>query len=139
LLIRSQLNIALSSEGLSHQALKFRDQLVQVDPGRVYFLAPREREQLRREFGAEVNGAPSRGRELFDPATPRHVFDHIEIRRDHCQQVVEVVRDASSESADQLHFLALVKLFIGDLSKGPDDGSVGGPDKREFFPNGCTR
>ena len=79
-------------------------------------LLPAERQKLASETGGPSSGFLDDGdafQRFFQWSTlgaARHLTDELEVSRDNCQQIVEIVRDTACELADCFHLLGLGQL-----------------------------
>ena len=86
---------------------------VELEDPRRHRLTAGEPEQLARD----MRGARGRGLDRFEIAADGAVGAgrlqrQLDVPLDHAQHVVEVVRDAAGEAADQLHLLRLGQLLL---------------------------
>ena len=72
-----------------------------------------ERQQLLRQAGGALGGAPDLGGRMLPIRPGRHLFDQlVAVAQQDGDQVVEVVGDAGGEAADGLHLLRLAQLVL---------------------------
>jgi hypothetical protein len=67
---------------------------------------------LLRQSLAALGRVPDGGELSLQPLVGDPADQQVDVAEDYCQQVVEVVRDASGELADRLHFFACTRLRI---------------------------
>ena len=112
--------------------LHLLDQRVRIEHTWHEHLAPAEGKELAGECGGAVGGAA----DLLEVAAVRRrgwkfEQDEIAIAADHGEHVVEVVRDATGETADRLHLLRLNELplellALSDVDEGiPPESRIG--------------
>ena len=120
---------ALADQPLE-QHVQVVNHLAEVDDLRAQRLLARERQQVAHQRGGAVGVLPDLD-DVLERRVGRLVRVHQEVRRHHdgAEHVVEVVRDAAGELADQLHLLLLVELvlqaaLLGGLQRIDDGGLV---------------
>ncbi len=97
----------------------FGDDFVQVDDLRRQHLLAAEGEQLARKRGGAFGGAGDFLSGTAKFGVGRHALEQeFRVAGDHHQQVIEVVRDASGETADGFHFLRLAELLLEGAALG---------------------
>jgi len=105
------------AEYTQEHAFHLADDAVQVEERRLEDLLPAEGEQLSRQRGCPLRGAP----DLLDVAPPPILVlqiaeQQLAAARHDGEQVVEVVGDAAGEPSDRLHLLRLAELFLEMLA-----------------------
>src|SRR5262245_47224700 len=119
-LIGQEPDVASFSDRSTNDSLELAYELDCADRFRVQPLPPGKRQKLGRQLRASISGMPCGRGELSDSLIFRThctIVDEFEVCRDHSEQVVEVVRDASGELADSLHLLALLELFLDHAAR----------------------
>ncbi len=90
-----------------------------VDDRRLEHLAAGKREQLSRQFGAAPGGPGGGADDLLHQgiaSVGRCIFEHLEVARDHREQVAEIVRHAAGQLADALESLGVVERVFAALA-----------------------
>src|SRR5262249_10179182 len=109
--IRAQIRLQrhiLSDEEPEH-ALQVGDDVVQVQRQKLYRVAARESEQLRRQTRAAVGGLPN----LVELRTEGVLLSYaiqedVAVSRNHGEKIREIMRDTAHQPADSLHLLGLL-------------------------------
>src|SRR5262245_1186417 len=102
---------ACFSNGSAKEPLELRNELVCVDRFRMQHLASRKSEKLRDQLCPAINSTPCSRSEASGFANIIASLDKFEVRGNHREQIVEVVRDAAGELPDALYLLALIELL----------------------------
>src|SRR5262245_45556969 len=99
------------SDGLANESLEFGDKPPRVDRFWIQYLPSREGEELRRQLCAPIDSTSCSRSKTSGLTNIVVSLDQFEVRGDHREQVIKVVRDATGELADALYLLALVELL----------------------------
>src|SRR5262245_50986056 len=116
--IESAYKLDVLADEAAQQTLQTRDSGVERQNFRIQRLFTAEREQLPNQRRGPIAGLQC----LFDLSTKRMLRaefrqEDLTITHDDGQEIIEVVRNPSSQPANRFHFLGLPKLFLA-LPKG---------------------
>ncbi len=106
-----QLHI-LADQAVQH-LLEVFDQRVGVQDHGLEHLLAAERQELLRERCRSLRSLPHLGEIPLGRAVRRQLFaQNVDVAKNRCEDVVEIVRHAAGEPADRLHFLRLPQLTL---------------------------